>query len=84
MRRLIYFFLKIRQHPHCGGAFPLCWPETLGPVAEPGGLSSPAQLPQNQVWDAFSGAPCELRGGLSHLTSLQQTLESQLYHLPAV
>lgn len=57
MSRLIYFFLKIRQHPQCGGAFPLRRPETLGPLAEPGGLSSLVHLPQNQLGGAFSGHP---------------------------
>lgn len=61
MRRLIYFSLKIRQHPRYGGAFPLGWPEPLGPVAEAGGLPSPAQLPQNQLGGAFREASYELR-----------------------
>lgn len=56
MRRLIYFFLKIWQHLHYRGGFPLSWPETLQPVVKPGWLPSPAS--PEVVRGAFSwGVP---------------------------
>lgn len=48
MMRLIYFFLKISQHPHREGGFPLSWPETLQPMAEPGALLIWSSIPQNR------------------------------------